>query len=303
MKKALLAMGISAALSISGCSTLNEYGITQQQVGTGVGAVVGIGVGSLIGSGNGRIAAMAVGALLGGYIGNNVGLSLDERDKASLASQTEVFLKNGESSDLPQTTTWASGDTGAEAIIKTSEPVQKIAKVKVRSSAKVMRPKSFTAIQSRYSALVSSNLRSGPGTQYQKLDSVSKGSKLDVMGVVDDWLMVTKNGKLAGYVRNDLVVSADSTKPVDVSKNASLPKIDKSLVVAPNEATSPQKTVDKPRVASISEPVVLDFDEVGESQAVVSCKNVQYDISDKAGKKSQEGFEACHAKGGDWVAL
>jgi surface antigen len=304
MKKTVLAIFVSSVMTLSGCASLKEYGITQEQIGTGVGVVVGIGVGSLIGQGNGRLAAMAVGALIGGYVGNNIGQSLDERDRASLAATTEHFLNAQSTSPFAQSTTWKSADTGATAAINASAPVQKVAKVAVKSAPKVHRPKIFTAAHGQYVALSSASVRSGPGTSYQKIDGVAKGSKIDVIGVIGDWTMVAKGGVLSGYVKSDLLKSSDGSRVVDVSAKTSLPVAN---VTEPQKAVVSSKPV-APVIEATSKiadagPVVLDFDQAGDSQAVVSCKNVRLDIKDTKGAPANQSFETCHASGGDWVVM
>lgn len=73
-KKFFALLGISSALLLSGCSTINPYTGQQQAsdatVGTGLGALGGAAIGAIAGGGRGALIGGAVGAVTGGLIGN-----------------------------------------------------------------------------------------------------------------------------------------------------------------------------------------------------------------------------------------
>jgi surface antigen len=89
MKKIITALLISITilplgLSLAGCDSM-----TNQDVGTVSGGVLGGLVGSRFGSGGGQIAAIGVGALSGAYIGGQIGRSMDQADRAHMSNAFE----------------------------------------------------------------------------------------------------------------------------------------------------------------------------------------------------------------------
>ena len=54
---------------------------TKEDAGTLIGAGTGAYVGSQIGGGTGQLAAIAIGTLLGGYLGGSIGKNMDELDR------------------------------------------------------------------------------------------------------------------------------------------------------------------------------------------------------------------------------
>lgn len=72
---------------LAGCQT-SQMG-TKETVGTLGGAAVGGFIGSRFGGGAGKLVATGLGVLLGGFVGREVGVSLDKADEAH-ASQAEA---------------------------------------------------------------------------------------------------------------------------------------------------------------------------------------------------------------------
>jgi surface antigen len=99
---ALLGLGLFAA----GCS---EQVGTKQGVGTLLGAGTGALVGSQFGGGSGQLAAVAIGALAGGFLGNEAGKSLDQADQQYMTNTTQSTL---ETAPTGRASNWHNPDTG-----------------------------------------------------------------------------------------------------------------------------------------------------------------------------------------------
>ncbi len=87
-------------LGLVGCSN-----VSNQDVGTVGGAVLGGLVGSQFGGGVGRAAAIGGGMVLGAMIGGKIGQSMDEVDRMKMSRALET-------SETNQTTRWVNPDNG-----------------------------------------------------------------------------------------------------------------------------------------------------------------------------------------------
>jgi len=101
---AITAMVVSACQPGQGPSWM-----TKENVGAATGAVGGAWIGSNVGKGKGNIAAIAAGTLLGGYLGKEVGASLDRADMAYYNRTSQNAL---ESAPVGSTSTWQNPDSG-----------------------------------------------------------------------------------------------------------------------------------------------------------------------------------------------
>ena len=91
MRKALIAVGLGAALVTSACT-----GASKEGVGTGAGAVVGAVAGAALGRGTGgRLAGAAIGGLIGAFIGNRIGAALDRRDRELASARAQQAMAYG----------------------------------------------------------------------------------------------------------------------------------------------------------------------------------------------------------------
>ena len=97
----------------TGGSTYTAAG-SHQVGGTLVGGVVGAAIGSQFGGGKGQLVAVGVGALLGALIGNDVGRSMDDRDRMYAVGATQQAL---EVSPACTTITWNNPGTGNHGAI------------------------------------------------------------------------------------------------------------------------------------------------------------------------------------------
>lgn len=75
-------IGIVALVGVmlSACTSDPTVG-QKATLGTLAGAVSGAAIGSAFGGGNGKIGAIAAGALIGGFLGNQLGARMDEADQ------------------------------------------------------------------------------------------------------------------------------------------------------------------------------------------------------------------------------
>ena len=81
---------------------------TKEGFGTVGGAVAGGLLGSAFGSGTGQLVAVGAGTLLGAFIGNEIGKSLDRADKAAMGrAETQA-----QSAPIGQTIQWENPDSG-----------------------------------------------------------------------------------------------------------------------------------------------------------------------------------------------
>ena len=55
------------------------------------------------------------------------------------------------------------------------------------------------------------NLRRGPGTNFAKITTISKGTNLKAIGYIDNWYIVVTNNNNVGCIRKDLLKTATST--------------------------------------------------------------------------------------------
>jgi surface antigen len=99
---------VLAASSLSACAG-SDYG-PKQTVGTLAGAGLGGLAGATLFPGKGKAAAAAAGTLLGAYLGNETGKSLDRAD-ATYASRAEARAL--EYTPAGRATPWRNPDTGS----------------------------------------------------------------------------------------------------------------------------------------------------------------------------------------------
>ncbi|MGE4220852.1 MAG: RT0821/Lpp0805 family surface protein [Alphaproteobacteria bacterium] len=111
MVKKIVAFAV-AALVLAGCENTTGMG-TKQTGGTLVGAGLGALAGSQIGSGGGKLAAVAIGTLVGGFLGNEVGKSLDNADRAA-ANQA---YGQAQAAPVGQTVAWNNPNSGNSGTI------------------------------------------------------------------------------------------------------------------------------------------------------------------------------------------
>ncbi|MCB1539263.1 MAG: glycine zipper 2TM domain-containing protein [Alphaproteobacteria bacterium] len=116
LRKFALTAGLIGATALSACaqSGFNEgygggdAGLNKQQIGTGLGAVVGGLAGSRFGKGDGQLVGTGVGVLLGALVGSSVGASLDKADLAyAQQAQDRAYT-----APIGQTISWNNPQSG-----------------------------------------------------------------------------------------------------------------------------------------------------------------------------------------------
>lgn len=118
-RKYALTAALIATTAVAGCAgtgynnTYDSYGnsnsgLNKQQIGTGVGAVVGGLAGSQFGGGKGQLVGTGVGVLLGALVGSSLGASLDKADIA-YAQQAQ---SRSYSAPIGQTISWNNPQSG-----------------------------------------------------------------------------------------------------------------------------------------------------------------------------------------------
>ena len=104
MKK--LALASSLSLLLVGCAPLS-----QQDVGTLGGGVVGGLLGSQFGGGSGKVMAAAGGALLGAYLGGQIGKTMDRQDKLEMQRALET-------APTGRSMSWSNPDNGNRYVVE-----------------------------------------------------------------------------------------------------------------------------------------------------------------------------------------
>jgi surface antigen len=92
---------------LAGCADAQNN--PKRTVGTLAGAGLGALLGSQIGGGKGQLAAVAIGALAGGYMGSEIGRSLDENDRLHAQRATQQALETAPSGTA---VAWTNPDSG-----------------------------------------------------------------------------------------------------------------------------------------------------------------------------------------------
>ncbi|MDR3491704.1 MAG: RT0821/Lpp0805 family surface protein [Gammaproteobacteria bacterium] len=101
MKKILSKLLIAiTTLSLFGCAEL-----TNQDVGTVSGGVIGGLLGSQFGQGSGQLVAIGAGTLVGAYLGGSIGKSMDDADRARMSHALET-------NNIGQPAYWQNQKTG-----------------------------------------------------------------------------------------------------------------------------------------------------------------------------------------------
>lgn len=107
------------AIMVTGCG---PDGPTRADTGIAVGAVAGGILGNQVGKGTGRALATVAGAFVGGIVGHEIGRSLDEQDRM-LAREAEFYaLEEGQSG---VSRSWRNPDNGRYGEVVPSRPYKR----------------------------------------------------------------------------------------------------------------------------------------------------------------------------------
>ena len=272
-----------AIISVSGCANLaqNEY-FNQENIATVIGSVAGVALGSQIGGGSGRTAAMIVGALAGGALGKMIGSRLDERDRQSLALQTQRMLEQ----DSTQPVQWTSEHSGAQATITPSAVTTQTKSVSVKRTAQVQTVSNMTLLNQTYYSQKSANVRSAPSTSGARVGSLLLGSSFTALGRTDNnWIAVGRKGVTVGYVHAPLVSAKEPVQKDQASQAMAATDLD-----AMPDAVAKQQGFD------------LDSVQMETVSAQTACKTLDYKVTAK-GATEQQQVKACQAADGAWELI
>ena len=101
-------IAIALAVALTAAAATSDAG-QKETIGTLLGAGLGGFAGSQIGSGTGKLVAVGAGVLLGGWLGREIGKSLDAADRSRMAAAQQHSL---EYERTGTTTTWVNPDSG-----------------------------------------------------------------------------------------------------------------------------------------------------------------------------------------------
>jgi surface antigen len=245
-----------AAGLLSGCETVSEMA---SATGDTVGGWYNSAKNSVVGSDR-------------SYIGRQVGDGLDEADAISISRESAKAL---ERSPAGKTVNWRNPKTGASAKITPGETVMEKRKIQTARKKGVAPSSSLLLIGKTYQAKKNANLRSGPGTKHPVVGGLAAGEKMIAVGKVErsDWIMVSMNGKVIGYVFASLVAPSKKQSP-DLREAGE----------APDVADGDQ-----------GKDVVIDTITVS-----TACRKVDYEVITGDGESAKDEFQACRAHDGDW---
>lgn len=278
LRKKLLITVLAASVGMAGCATTDGGGWgSKQTIGTALGTIGGVLIGSQIGGGSGRTVAMILGALAGGALGNWIGANLDEKDKQSLALSTQQALESGRAVD------WSSDHSGATASITpvSSKTVEKQATIK--RSPKIAKADKLDVINKPYKAVKSANLRAAPANDAEKVGGFTAGQTFTAQGrTSNDWIAVARQGVTVGYVYAPLVA------PVAVAKADQATDLD-SITVAKAQSQGFDLDAINP-AAPVSETTLVQ----------TTCRTMEYKITTKSGGTDSKTVDACQGNDGAW---
>lgn len=298
IKMKTLAVAIMAAsITLTGCAS-------KQQGGTFIGAGVGGVACNLLTKKSGgmtQLLATAGCAAIGGFIGNQIGKSLDERDQVALSEKTQQALNTTQAG----TYDWKSEHSGATAKITVGQAYTKTESVEVKRIATVQPVATMQKINAPYLTLKGANVRSGPSTTSEKMGFLQAMTEFTAIGKSGDWIMVGRKGVAVGYIHKDLVESKASyaAKAAAAPSNSAVREV---AVASPTKATEPPAKaleaaiptvkLDEASVASAPEvaKLVEPAPEISTTVASQStCRNMESSVTDPSGKVEKSTASAC----------
>ena len=249
----IISISLAILVFLSGCNTLQ----TKEQTGTAAGATVGAVVGALFS--DNKLVGAAIGAALGGIIGNRWGAYLDEKDQQSVATTTEQAINTGETQE------WSNpenGTSGTTEVVATEQVQQSVEIPVLKDRVETIPP--LDIIGETYRATKTSNVRGGPGTDYEIVESLPSGKNINVVGKVQgkNWYMISQNGIGSGFVHSSLLVAAPSE-------------------IVAEEQPVPDAAIEKQTAT-----------------AAKTCRTIQQTVTLKDGSEQQEEIKACQGPNG-----
>lgn len=241
----------------------------------------------------GSVGATCVG--IGALLGNAIGKTLDQRDQAALQAKTQQALN----SNKEGVTTWTSPTSGATAKLEVSKPTVKKEVVSVKRNIDVQPVAEMTKLNAQYVTLKSSTVRLSPSTSGKRVSLLKPQTEFTAIGKTGNWIGVSVDDKLVGFVSADLVESkatADAKAAAKAAAKAPAPKATDTAIVQKVETVSvPAFKLDKitaandPEMAKmVDQPVVAE-----KVEATTTCKTLTSTITDAKGKSDTNSSVQC----------
>lgn len=291
LKRLSVCVLAAAAAITSGCASMpqSEW-MTKENVGTALGVVAGIALGSQVGRGDGRTAAMLIGAFAGGALGKSIGAKLDERDREALALQTQNVLNASQDGEV---STWTSAHSGVSATIVPSSTQTESRTIQMKRVAAVQVTPELQVLNRTFVVTKSANMRSAPDAQAEKVGGLPAGSSFTALGKTsNNWVLVGRKGVAVGYVYGPLVEGQSQV----ASKAAATDR------KTPAKGAGGAIDLDSLDMASAKDQGFdLDSGDVIEEKVVAktACRTVDYTVTSKGGSDTQK-VKACQAADGAW---
>ncbi|MBF0325554.1 MAG: glycine zipper 2TM domain-containing protein [Alphaproteobacteria bacterium] len=285
--KRLIAMGVAACI-LTGCAT--DGTASKQDVGTGMGVVIGGLAGSFLGKGSGRIVGALAGAALGGFIGNRIGAMLDEEDRRALQEKAkQVLVSQPDNSEI----SWSSDRSGATATVVPENSRVETREIKVVRDAGVAPAPQLDLIGAKYVTKGVVPVRLAPSDRADTATTLANGATIWAVGRVRNqpWIMVARGGKSIGYASAASLTPAP--KPV---QTAAAP------VKSPAKPASAEP-FDLDGAAPVRGPA--DLDALGPNEkadtvvASVACRDIRTTATAK-GETATSTQTACRSPDGSW---
>ncbi len=275
MKRATILIALVAILTSSpvwaqGQETWQEKlkkQLRNEDVTQAIGAIAGALLGTQIGGGRGKLAAIAVGTFAGYWLAGKFTEKLNDKDRIGIAETTERAIRSG------QTTTWRNPDTGMHTRVSVSDARSGHSDPRERNKKPPLNQlPPVELVNSYYVPTVNTNVRAGPGTQYQILSTIKKGTPAPIVGRVVDkkWLMLVEAGTAAGFVYAPLMKLSDDQSQLGNAIRDSLSR-GSEMVLYQVEAQD--------------------------------CKRVAQEVTLRDGTTDSHSFKLCQQADGSWVEV
>lgn len=229
-------------LTFSGCNA------TKEQLGTGIGAAAGAGLGYVLGGKYQNVAAIG-GAVAGAVIGSQIGKYLDKRDKERMNEVTQKAIVTGKD----QSWTNPENRTRGRARVVSSQTKEAPVMVKVLKK-KVTQVPPLEMLGETYRAVKNADLRGGPGMDYEVVGNLASGKAVNAVGKVRDssWYLISEDGVGSGFVETAAMepapaealvstaskIAASDVSEKEVASNRTCRKIEQSVTLADGSSHS-----------------------------------------------------------------
>ncbi|MBW2737832.1 MAG: glycine zipper 2TM domain-containing protein [Deltaproteobacteria bacterium] len=243
---------VVASLILWGCQ--HGTGLKNKSIGAIAGAVVGGVAGHKIADGKNE-KLWTVG---GAWLGSQIGQYLDEKDRQKMTESSQKAMITGEKQTWSNPETKVSGS--AEVVSEKSETVEVTVPV-LKGRVKQVPP--LDMIGQPYQVTKTSNVRGGPGKDYEILETIAQGTTVDVIGKVQgkSWMMIGFNNTGSGFMHSSLL----KTVPVEQRKaQISAPEV--------KAAEIDKKTINAKRTCRTVKQVITLEDGSEKVENITACQ-------------------------------